>query len=724
MNGEPTNAQRSLNGGPSVGLLGKIWRRRSLFVWTFVILFGAVVASLLVLPVRFLATGSVIVAEQEPGVENPSPAWAEKIGDPADLESQLLVVRSPRVMRLALKSPGVYDAVLRDCRNRWNSPLLGWLGEKIAPSSCDKLKPDSEALLEYVQGSYSAGAVGRSRVINIGYFSPLPEVAQALANALIDAFVEDQRANKSSGRHIAADWLWEELRQLDKQIRDEDAKIEAFRAEKGLTRGTYAPITSERLTSIGQQLSAAETARSNATARLREIKADQTTGTSNAPAVLSSRAVADLKQQIATTTAELGNASGIYGSNHPTIRSLRRQLGDLQHQLGREIDGIANSAKNTLAASDAQVTALRRELETAKAEVASATAEETSIENMVRNVENKRRQYADLYKRASVLETDRRVLQGSTQLVSLAERPTKPFFPKTVPFAAAGFVLALVGALGAVIWRDRSDHTVRFAGDLALIPGLSTIIGLPTLRVPAVRRFLPAGQTAQPLASALQRGRADPKLQDGLRKLYAAIVLENGRVSRRILVTSPGPKEGKTFTTLALAQFVAGTGRRVIAIECDMRSPSFETALNVKGPSGLADVLRGVVQARDAVIKTANPNLDVIVAGRPTIESTELLMSHHLSELLLWVQGYDLVLLDGPPCSTTMDSLVIASRVDGVLCCMRWGRSDVTNAAASVARLRAYGASVLGMVITMIDGPDQSSYEGALNAQALYLKAS
>jgi succinoglycan biosynthesis transport protein ExoP len=75
-------------------------------------------------------------------------------------------VRSPRVMRLALKSPGVYDAVLRDCRNRWNSPLLGWLGEKIAPLSCDKLKPDSEALLEYVQGGYSAGAVGRSRVIN------------------------------------------------------------------------------------------------------------------------------------------------------------------------------------------------------------------------------------------------------------------------------------------------------------------------------------------------------------------------------------------------------------------------------------------------------------------------------------------------------------------------------------------------------------------------------
>jgi Mrp family chromosome partitioning ATPase len=155
-----------------------------------------------------------------------------------------------------------------------------------------------------------------------------------------------------------------------------------------------------------------------------------------------------------------------------------------------------------------------------------------------------------------------------------------------------------------------------------------------------------------------------------------------------------------------------------------MRSPSFETALNVKGPYGLADVLRGTVQARDAVIKTGNPNLDVIVAGRATSESTELLMGHPLSELLLWAQGYDLVLLDSPPCNTAMDSLIVASRVDGVLCCMRWGHSDVTEAAASIARLRAYSANVLGMVITMVEGPDQSSYEGALNAPSLYLKAS
>ena len=76
-----------------------------------------------------------------------------------------------------------------------------------------------------------------------------------MANALTNAFLDDQRSNISSGRHVCCRWLRQELRQLDREIRDEDTKIEAFRSEKGLTRGTYAPITSERLTAISQQLS-------------------------------------------------------------------------------------------------------------------------------------------------------------------------------------------------------------------------------------------------------------------------------------------------------------------------------------------------------------------------------------------------------------------------------------------------------------------------------------
>ena len=55
------------------------------------------------------------MAEPEPGANNASMAWIQKLGDPADLESQILVIRSPRLMRLAAES-GLAEAVMAECR--------------------------------------------------------------------------------------------------------------------------------------------------------------------------------------------------------------------------------------------------------------------------------------------------------------------------------------------------------------------------------------------------------------------------------------------------------------------------------------------------------------------------------------------------------------------------------------------------------------------------------
>jgi succinoglycan biosynthesis transport protein ExoP len=453
--------------GPTtrLSLLGQVWRHRTLFVAVFCVVFGLAVVALIVLPVRFVATGAVIFAEQEPGISNTSAAWAQKIGDPADLESQLLVVRSPRVLRLAMAAPGVRDAVLEECRH---SAARGGLGLLLGgASSCDKLEADSDALVDYVQSRYIVGAVGRSRVINISYQSPLADVARTMANALVTAFLDDQRANISTGREVAAAWLWREAEQLNTALRDEDARIQAYRREKGLMRGTYAPITSERLTSISQQLSAAEAARSEAAARLQEIKTDQARGSADSPSVLASRSVADLKQQISTSTAQLAMASESLGPMHPTRRALQREYDGLQQRLAREIASVAASAQKIYIAADSLVTSLKQQMEAAKAEVATATADEASIESMVRSAEIKRQQYSELYKRASELETERRVLLGSTRLVNLAELPNKPFFPKRVPFLAAGLTFGFMLAFAAVLLRERSSRGAPGASGFA-----------------------------------------------------------------------------------------------------------------------------------------------------------------------------------------------------------------------------------------------------------------
>lgn len=742
----------------------KVLRHWQLLAGVFFGVLIVTAVALVVLPVRYLATGSVIVAEQEPSNSNASAAWAQKIGDPADVESQLLIARSPRVMRLALQAPGVTDAVLEECH------------AKSSASTCEKLQADSGAMIDYVSGNYSIGAVGRSRVINISYTSSMPDVAQKMANALTNAFLDEQRTSSANNREVAASYLWKEAKQLDADVRDADVKIQAFRRNKGLMRGSLAPISSERLSSISQQLSTAETARADALARLQEIKANQAKAV-DSPSVLSNRSIADLKQQLTVVSAQLASQANVLGPRHPSLRALEQEQSAIKDRLNGEVASIAISAQKTYDANDALVKSLTKQMDAVKDEVGSATSDEASIESMVRSTEIKRQQYADLYKRASELETERRVLIGSTRLVSLAELPAKPFFPKKVPFLAAGATLGLLLGLAAAFFGDRLGPAglaqMRAAtGPVPRVPDaapvaapvpvtpapvasaaamppvvappvapaamppvapvrpapslsgssseLSVVTGAPILaRLPAVQRdasespigAILAAQSGASLARALPLARDDRHYQDALRDLATGL-FGQGHARRHILVASPSTAEGKTFLTLTLAQHLAAAGRSVLVIESDLGAPKFEAALGLRATAGLQGILRGEVQPRDVVVQTAAPKLDVITAGTSSA-SAELLLRKPLADLLLWSKIYDVVLIDAPSPGIQTDIGVLARQVDGVLLCMRSGRSSIGQAVAASSAIRVVGGDVAGIAVTMADAGSSRSAEQA-----------
>ncbi len=714
----------------------RVWRHRRAFSTVFLATIVLTVLALIVLPVRYLATASVIVAEQEPGVANASPAWTQKIGDPADLESQLLLIRSPRLLRQVMNAAGIIPAVLEECEH---GRLLG------SAERCQKLTSDVTSFIEYVETRYSVASAGRSRVINISYQSPIPEVAQKLANALTSAFLEDQRTEGANSREVATSWLWQELRQLDGQLRQADEKIQQFRRTKGLMRGANAPITSERLTSVGQQLAGAEAARADALARLQEIKSEQARGPTDAPSVLSSRTIADLKQQLTTVSAQLASATTVLGPKHPSILALSREQALVQQRLVDEMQNIAASAQKTYDASEALVKSLKKQMEAAKTEAGSATLDEASIESMVRDAEIKRQQYAELYKKASELETERRVLLGSTRLVSLAELPNKPFFPKKIPFLAAGSTLAMILGVAAALLAEQLSPPVQNGGTAAapvarkevatttakvdspaqplkkkpaaaIAPAepkslLSMMAGAPILaRLPDLKKPQPTSLVGAILqdhlhisiSQALKLAKADAGFQQALKDLRIRLRIGDLELGPRIFVTSPAPDESRTLTTLALAQHLAAAGCRVLAVECDLREPAFAQALAVGLGPGLSDVAAGSVSARDAVMRTADPNLDVLVAGEATAKAVDKVFSKRPAALLARVGSYDAVLIDSSLPSGRGQYFV---GTDAVLICMRDDGGMMGRAASAVSAARALGASKVAIAVAQQQKP-------------------
>ncbi len=65
--------------------------------------------------------------------------------------------------------------------------------------------------------------------------------------------------------------------------------------------------------------------------------------------------------------------------------------------------------------------------------------------------------YQDLYSKAADLEAERRAFPGGARLVSLAELPRLPYFPKRTPLLAAALTLAAMLAALAALRRDVTD---------------------------------------------------------------------------------------------------------------------------------------------------------------------------------------------------------------------------------------------------------------------------
>lgn len=693
-----------------IGPLYVIGRHRLLFAAVFCFVLAATLAAYFVLPVRYMATGSVIVAEQGLGIGESSPTVSQKIGDPADLESQLLVIRSPRVIRQALAQPDALAALRRECA--------------AVGGSCSDIETRPDRLVDYVSTRYAVASAGRSRVINISYRSPQPDVARTMANALIQAFLEDQKESASTGRRNAVAWLDQQLKDLDASIREMDTEIGNFRSSKGLVRGVAAPINSERLTGISQQLAVAQAAQAAAAARLQEVRADQTSGQANSTRVLESRTVADLKQQISQVEVQLAAAQAVLGPMHPRLKTLNDQARMLNSRLAAEVGRISGNAQKEYDTTTAQVAALTAQLEAAKKDVVEAVTDERAIEGLVRDVEIKRKQYTDLADKANALQAEERIIGGSVRLVSLAETPLKPFFPKRLPFLVAGLTLGLLFGFAAAFLAERmapeAEEPLPDDGDtgrLGLPRALSRTQPASLLSYspspPADRAgvrvlaTMPHVQPAallgygRPLRSALDAGARDEDMQKALTRLAGALARELSPPVRapQILVTSPSAGGGKTFTALALARHVAGTGRNVLIIECCPAGTGVLDAFAGRGRFGLDDVLRGEARPQDAVRASAIAGLDIIAASGMPRGGARAGQADRLAALLDWARRYDMVLLDGPA-GDTGEAFLLMTFVDAVLVCVDGGELDSGATARTVADIHAAGHEWAGIVLT------------------------
>ena len=165
-------------------------------------------------------------------------------------------------------------------------------------------------------------------------------------------------------------------------------------------------------------------------------------------------------------------------------------------------------------------------------------------------------------------------------------------------------------------------------------------------------------------------------------KLLRTQILQRTRAKgwNTIMITSPNPGEGKTTTAINLAlTFAREFSNTALLVDADLKQQAIHKKLGYNSPAGLSDYLLYDTPMNDLIVWPGIEKLTIISGGRTIDNSTELLGSSRMGELVHEMKTrYDdrYVFFDVPPLINVADAVAFAPIVDAILIVVEEGKTS------------------------------------------------
>jgi len=287
------------------------------------------------------------------------------------------------------------------------------------------------------------------------------------------------------------------------------------------------------------------------------------------------------------------------------------------------------------------------------------------------------------------------------QITEPATPPNSPVSPRRAASVVAGVVAGLILGIGGAFAVQVLDPRLRRESQLR-----------DRYRLPVLARV------------PRERARAEPlrwdNLSAGSTEAYRSLraILARPRLGSRgggsVLVTSPGPSEGKTTSAINLATSLALAGNRTILIEADLRRPSIGRALEIAVDRGVVSVLIGQSTLEESLVKPpGTPNLELLLADQSGPWGGELLSLPAAQSLIEEAKRIaDYVVVDSPPLATVVDALPLVRPIDDVLLVVKLGVSRLDRIHELAERLAEAGITPAGFAVIGVPRGPESPYYG------------
>jgi polysaccharide biosynthesis transport protein len=653
----------------------------------------AVAITFLMTPI-FRATASVEIDRESMSIVKVDGLQPEETqGGPEFYQTQYELLASRSLAERVVSTLGLVNDSSFNVQNSSFGDLVKnlFFGEDKKGGDSKELSQEERArqTVERLLKSLSVSPVRGSRIVKISIDHTDPAVAKKVVDGYAEVFIADNLDRRFEATAYARKFLEERLQQLKARLGESEKQLVKYAEDKGIiSLNDNKVLSATDLETINTKLAEV---RAELSKKEQLWKQAQATSGLGLKQILDSEAIQANRKLRTELAAEYQQKLAIYKPAFPAMAQLRNQIKELDRQVASEVEAIKQSIEaEFLAAKDEEQDLLTR-LEGAKVDVVEQRNRSIDYNIIQREVDTNRTLYDGLLQRYKEIGVAGGV---GTNNISIVDRASEPLFPRS-PNLLLNVALAFVGGLLlgilTALGLDYLDDSFKSPEDI------EREIGLPVIGV------VPKPKPGETVEEELLNSRS--AMAEAYRSLRTGLQFSTSEgLPRTLLVTSSKPSEGKTTTSIALAQSLASIGLQVLLIDGDLRNASVHKRMRCGNEVGLSNYLSGSKQPEDVVQSTQNAGLVLISSGPLPPNPAELLNGPRLQSLLaLASQSFDLVLIDGPPIMGLADAPILSSAVQATMLVVAANETRRSVVKVALKRLQFARANVVGALLNKFD---------------------
>ena len=567
--------------------------------------------------------------------------------------------------------------------------VIDRLGLKNKPPFSTEKDP-VQALIDRIE----VDPIKTSQLVKVSIFHRDRKLAALICDTLADVYMFENIQRKLDANKGAIEWLKDEQNQLKDRVKESEQNLHNFMLASNIASFEERQnIIYQKLQDLSKSLTDSQRERIASEALYNQAQSLFNAGKAQElQEVIQNRLVSDLKNERVMAEKKYAELSAKYKPDHPEMQKLDNQIAELNKKIDEEINNIMGGIRSDYLVKVDKEEALTLAVEQAKIEALDLNKLEIDYKVLKRNAESDSKLFEELNKRSKETQVTESLRANNIRVIDRAKVPDLPVKPKRRTNAMLAAVLGLIGGIGLAFLLEYMDTTIKTQYDVEQL-------GLPFLGV--IPSFNTEGMEEE--SSQLFSHRY-PKstVTESMRSIRTNITFAaaSNRSLSKLLITSPGPKEGKSTTVINLGIIFAQGGRKILLVDSDLRRPRLHKEFNISRDVGLTNLLMNEVTIEQAAQKTEIENLWLIPCGPIPPNPSELLGAERMAALVQQLTPkFDLILFDSPPVIAVTDAVVLSRLMDGVILIVKSGRTNIDSAYQAKRLITDVGATVLGIVL-------------------------